>query len=138
MRLIKTTPAFPVRDIGMALDFYTSKLGFGCQYEDQGFAVLSRDGVELHLWASSDTSWRWRSLFLFLKPIRSGAESFLAGTHSCRIKVEQIEALYQELKEKRILYNAHTIIEKKAWGTLEFPVLDLHGNLITFYQTDPA
>lgn len=96
--------------------------------------VLRLDEMELHLWASDDKSWKWRSLFLFLKPILSGAESFLAGTHSCRIEVKGIEGLFGELKPREILYKTSTSIEQTEWGTKEFPTLDLHGNLLTFYE----
>ena len=134
MKLRKTIPAFPVHHIAKAVNFYTEKFGFDCPYQNTGFAILKRNDLELHLWASNDRHWKWTSIFLFLRPIRSGAESFLAGTHSCRIEVEGIDKLYDELKPRGVLYNDQIRVEKKEWGTREFPTLDLHGNLLTFFE----
>lgn len=134
MKMIKSIAALPVRHIDSATAFYEERFGFICGYRDSGFAKLIRDEVEIHLWASCDNSWKWRSLLLFVKPVWSGAESFLAGTHSCRIEVDNIEELYTELKTSGVLYNRHTEITTTGWGTKEFPTLDLHRNLLTFFQ----
>jgi catechol 2,3-dioxygenase-like lactoylglutathione lyase family enzyme len=134
IQLIKTIPAFPVRDIEKAVTFYKARFGFDCRYKEATFAILIRDGIELHLWASCNYSWKWKSIFLFLKPISSGAESFLAGTHSCRIEVKGIDELYKELKEKEVLHNKKNEIESTYYGTTEFATLDLYGNLLTFYE----
>lgn len=134
MKLLKTIPAFPVHHTAKAVKFYVENFGFSCSHQDTGFAILKRDDLELQLWAARDRHWKVRSIFLFLKPILSGAESFLAGTHSCRIEVEEIDRLYEELKQRKVLYSIQTRVEKKEWGTREFPTLDLHGNLLTFYE----
>lgn len=134
IELIKTTPAFPVREIDKAVQFYKDKFGFNCRHKENTFAILVRDNIELHLWASCNYSWKWKSIFLFLKPISSGAESFLAGTHSCRIEVKGVEELYKELKEKEVLHNEKTEIESTYYGTREFAALDLYGNLLSFYE----
>lgn len=133
--MIKIIPALPVIKIQKAVDFYQDKLGFHCVHKAEDFAILQRDKVELHLWAAFDKSWKWRSIFLFLRPIWSGAESFLAGTHSCRIEVEAIDQLYREYKNSGVLYhNTKTVIEETPWGSREFAVLDLHRNLLTFTE----
>ena len=134
IELIKATPAFPVREIDKAVQFYKDKFGFNCRHKEDTFAILVRDNIELHLWASCNYSWKWKSIFLFLKPISSGAESFLAGTHSCRIEVKGVEELYKELKEKEVLHNEKTEIESTYYGTREFAALDLYGNLLSFYE----
>lgn len=134
MKMIKTIPALPVHNIEKATKFYISKFGFTCQFKNTEFAKLIRDEVEIHLWSSCDNSWRFRSIFLFFRPVWSGAESFLAGTHSCRIEINDIGELYKELKQTGVLYNSKTVVEKTDWGTREFPTLDLHRNLLTFYE----
>lgn len=131
--MIKAIPYLPVNDLKKAILFYETKLGFTCAYsDDQGFARLVRDEVELHLWVASDQSWKET---FFRKPVVSGAESFIAGTASVRIEVEDIEEIYIEYKNSAVLYSENTIIEEKPWNTLEFPILDLSGNLITLYET---
>ncbi|MFD1258690.1 VOC family protein [Mucilaginibacter terrae] len=134
MKMTSSISALPVINIDRAVTFYEEKLGFKCSYHDRGFAKLLRDKVELHLWASCDNSWRWRSLLLFIRPIWTGAETFLAGTASCRIEVEQIDELYTVYKQHGVLHNSKTVVTKTDWGTHEFAALDLHGNLLTFFE----
>jgi hypothetical protein len=133
-KLISTIPAFPVKLIDKAVDFYETRFGFNCRHKEKYFAILHRGDIELHLWASCDNSWKWSSILLFAKPIWTGAESFLAGTHSCRIQVKGIDELFEELKATNVLHSRKTVIEKTYYGTREFPTLDLHGNLLTFYE----
>ena len=63
-------------------------MGFSVPYHDD-FAKLIRDEVEIHLWADSDETWLTRGILSTL-PVCSGAESFLAGTASCRIEVQGV------------------------------------------------
>ena len=83
----KTTPALPVQNIDEAAAFYQQRLGFEVRHVDDGFAELVRDDAEVHLWAANDRSWAERDE-LAQSPVCSGAESFLAGTASCRIEVD--------------------------------------------------
>jgi catechol 2,3-dioxygenase-like lactoylglutathione lyase family enzyme len=133
IRLEQTIPALPVRDSRAAVDFYREKLGFEAVHQDDGFAVLRRDQAVVHLWQSGDESWRERDSLE--RPIRSGAESFLAGTASCRIRVEGVDELYDELSKAGVL---HGVSEGGAndtnFGTREFATLDLDGNLIEFFR----
>lgn len=134
MKMIKAIPALPVNNIDKAVRFYQDRLGFNSPYKDEGFAKLIRDDVEVHLWAACDRGWKLRSIFLFAKPVSSGAESFLAGTASCRIEVEKIDDLFIAYKQQGVLYSPATMVEETPWGTREFPALDLHRNLLTFYE----
>lgn len=137
MKMIKTVPALPVQNIEKACRFYQARLGFADRHQDEGFARLVRDEAEIHLWAAYDNGWKVRSILLFARPVWSGAESFLAGTASCRIKVEQIDDLFAEYKRQGVLYSPTTVVEETPWGTREFPALDLHRNLLTFYEPIP-
>ena len=129
MALKASVPAFPVADIEQAAAFYQSKLSFSLAYQEEDFAIVSRDAVELHLWRCGDTSWkkRWRD-----RPIISGAESFLKGTASCRMACDEIEELSAACREAKIVH-PNGKLSIKPWGTIEFAVLDLDGNLITFF-----
>ncbi len=134
MKMKKTIPALPVQNIKISMDFYTTKLGFAVRHHDGGFAIVVRDEVEIHLWRSGDESWKTKGALLAVDPINSGAESFLAGTASCRIEVQDIDELFKEYKKQGVIYNADTIVEEQPWGSREFPALDHHGNLLTFYE----
>jgi len=137
MRLGQTIPALPVRDMPAAVRCYRDKFGFTVLHEDTGFAVLLRDEAEIHLWESSDRSWEDRDATAH--PVCSGAESFLAGTASCRIQVDDVDALYAELKAAGVLHKvSRDSLQDTDFGTREFATLDLDGNLISFFhRADP-
>lgn len=130
----KTIPALPVENMKKACEYYNNRLGFKIRHQEETFAIAVRDEVEIHLWQSCDKSWKWRSVFLFLKPIWSGAESYIAGTASCRVAVECIEELYEEYQKQVVLHGSNTKIEEQHWGHKEFPAIDLDGNLLIFYE----
>jgi hypothetical protein len=56
---------------------------------------------------------------LGIKPVRTGAESFIAGTASCRIEVRGIEELFEEYKKQGVLHSPETKIEEQYWGHKE-------------------
>ncbi len=119
-----------MQSIAKSAAFYRDQLGFTVHVEEEGFAILRHGPVDIHLWASNDESWRKRD---GASPIVSGAESFIAGTASCRIGVEGVDELYSEFEPRGVMHpNGH--IEDTEWGTREFGVLDLEGNLITFFE----
>jgi catechol 2,3-dioxygenase-like lactoylglutathione lyase family enzyme len=132
-RLGRTIPALPARDVAEAVGFYRERLGFEAVHRDGGFAVLRRDEAVVHLWQADDTSWRDRPIG---EPqVCSGAESFLAGTASCRIEVEGVDELYDELRASDVLHPvSREGVTDTDFGTREFATLDRDGNLITFYR----
>lgn len=136
MKMKKTLPALAVKDIQQSMNFYTTKLGFTVRHHDDGFAIVVRGEVEIHLWKSGDESWKTKGASLTANPICSGAESFLAGIASCRIEVQGIDELFEEYKKQGVIYNPDTIVESQPWGDREFPVLDHHRNLLTFYEVN--
>ena len=101
-------------------------------HEDGGFAIVVRDDAEIHLWGASDEGWRGRG-DVATRPVCSGAESFIAGTASCRVAVEGVDELYAELRASDVLHSPSTVVEDTDYGTREFPALDCDGNLISFY-----
>ena len=132
-RLTQTIPALPVRDATAAVAFYRDRLGFDVLHHDGGFAVLCRDEAMLHLWESGDEAWRGRA-DLDEEPVRSGAESFIAGTASCRIMTEGVDELFEELRTADVLHPVSNHgVEDTGFGTREFAALDLDGNLVTFF-----
>jgi hypothetical protein len=119
-----------VKDIGLSAEFYRDNLEFTVAHQDGSFAIIIRDAVEVHLWAADDDSWRARSNS---GPVVSGAESFIAGTASCRLRVEGIDELYARMRSLGIVHpNAQ--LGATSWGTREFGVLDLDNNLVTLFE----
>ena len=131
--LSQTIPALPVRDAARAVAFYRDRLGFDVVHQDAGFAVMSRDDAVLHLWEASDESWRDRDLLE--RPVSSGAETFIAGTASCRILVDGVDDLFGEIGRGDVLHPvSREGVTTTDFGTREFATLDLDGNLVTFFE----
>jgi catechol 2,3-dioxygenase-like lactoylglutathione lyase family enzyme len=129
----QTIPALPVREAAAAVDFYRDRFGFDVLHHDGGFAVMARDEAVLHLWEAGDESWRERDSLE--RPVRSGAESFIAGTASCRVVVDGVDELYEELRRSDVLHPvSKTGLDDTDFGTREFATCDLDGNLVTFFQ----
>jgi catechol 2,3-dioxygenase-like lactoylglutathione lyase family enzyme len=140
MSLTSAVPALPVRDVAKAVSFYCSRLGFAQVHVELTFAVLRLDGVELHLWQADDASWSGRA-DLAERPVRSGAESFLAGTASCRLQVgtpEELEERFRQCADSEAL---HPVSkggpESTTFGVRQFHVLDRDGNLVTYFVRLP-
>jgi catechol 2,3-dioxygenase-like lactoylglutathione lyase family enzyme len=130
----RTIPALPVRDVRAAVAHYGARFGFDAQHVTDDFAVIGRDDAQLHLWGATDEAWQTRA-DPGERPIRSGAESFLAGTASCRIEVEDVDVLYAELETAGVLHPTVTDgVITTDFGTREFATLDLDGNLVSFYR----
>jgi catechol 2,3-dioxygenase-like lactoylglutathione lyase family enzyme len=131
--LSQTIPALPVRSAAAAVAFYRERLGFDVLHHDGGFAVVARDDAVVHLWEAGDESWRERDSFD--RPVCSGAESFIAGTASCRIRVEGVDDLYDELKATGVLHRISLDgVENTDFGTREFATVDFDNNLVTFFE----
>jgi catechol 2,3-dioxygenase-like lactoylglutathione lyase family enzyme len=134
MRLDQTIPAMPVRDMSEAVDFYRHRLGFSVRHHADDYGVLARDDAEIHLWAASDETWRERN-DLRERPLCSGAESFLAGSASCRIRVDDVSALYDECRQAGVLHQVSVDgVADTDYGTQEFSTLDQDGNLVSFFR----
>jgi catechol 2,3-dioxygenase-like lactoylglutathione lyase family enzyme len=131
--LTQTIPALAVQDAAAAVGFYRDRFGFEALHHDGGFAVMARDGAVVHLWEANDESWRERESLD--RPVQSGAESFIAGTASCRIRVEGVDELYDELSARDVLHQASKEgVDATDFGTREFATVDCDGNLVTFFE----
>lgn len=129
----RTIPALPARSVAASVDFYRDRFGFEIVHHDSGFAVLRRDDSVLHLWEASDEDWRER--LDPARPVSSGAESFIAGTASCRIEVEGVDELYEELRGRDVLHpTSREGVSSTDFGTREFATLDPDGNLVAFFE----
>jgi catechol 2,3-dioxygenase-like lactoylglutathione lyase family enzyme len=130
VKMLHAVPALPVSEITRSVEFFRDQLGFRAVHEEDGFAIVARDTVEVHLWRASDERWRSRG---GLPPVVSGAESFLAGTASCRIGVEGIDEYHRIIQPLGVLHPLAPLTDQ-WYGTREFSVLDPDNNLITFFE----
>ncbi len=102
-------PRFVVQDMEQALAFY-GQLGFATTYQDEGFAIVGRDGIDLHLNASPEPA---------------------KGHSVCWIGVTNIEALYQQYLPTNAV---QAPLEAKSWGLKEFFICDPFRNIILFAE----
>lgn len=133
MRMLNAIPALPVKDVKRSASFYETKLGFTLAHHEGGFAILLRDAVQIHLWAASEENWRDRQ---GSSPVVSGAESFIAGTASCRVGVEGIDVLHHVIEPFGILH-PNAPLRNTPWGTREFTIVDPDNNAIAFFERVP-
>jgi catechol 2,3-dioxygenase-like lactoylglutathione lyase family enzyme len=132
--LTQTIPAMPVRDMPTAVVFYRDRLGFEVLHHDGGFAVMCRDEAVVHLWESSDETWRRRA-DVAESPVSTGAESFIAGTASFRVQVTGVDELYAQMTAADVLHPVSKDgVDDTDFGTREFATLDHDGNLVTFFE----
>lgn len=126
----KAIPCLQVLDIPSSIEFYEVKLGFDCLYQNEWFARLSINEVELHLWAAQhgsgkDTRYNDRRL--------RECEGTIPDAY-CRIHVSDLHALYKAYQVTGAIKAAATKIARQPWGQNDFTVLDLCGNAIVFYE----
>jgi hypothetical protein len=99
--------------------FFVEKLGFeiGAKYPEYKFLIVRRGNAEIHFWQAPDEI----------------AARRIAEDSSCYIRVENIEPLYEELKQRgaRFRYG----LEQKPWGMNEMQVDDPFGNAIRFGES---
>ncbi|HZS77847.1 MAG TPA: VOC family protein [Ktedonobacteraceae bacterium] len=110
---VSIAPRFVCQDMEQALAFY-GRLGFQTTYRDETFAIVSRDGIDLHLNYSPDPP---------------------KGRSVCWIGVTNIEELYQQYLPTHAVQSP---LEARPWGLKEFFVCDPFRNLLLFAERIPA
>ncbi len=114
-RLTAAIPLLAVADIARGVGFY-QRIGFRSVFVADDYAVLARDDVSLHLWRCVDR--------------------VVADNTACRMRVEGIDALYEECHAAGALHPDGDL-RRTAWNTREFTVLDPQGGAITFAEALP-
>jgi catechol 2,3-dioxygenase-like lactoylglutathione lyase family enzyme len=120
-------PVLASPDVPVSVQFY-SRLGFNLLFQDDSsdpkYAVVRRDGVELHIqWGGPD---QWAH------PIDRPAYRFL---------VDDVDAIYQEFVQSGSIRAQTTHGSPWAapsdtpWGTREFHLHDPGKNSLQFYRT---
>jgi catechol 2,3-dioxygenase-like lactoylglutathione lyase family enzyme len=119
--LSKLTPMIPAgKDMQATVAFYVDKLGFEVTFQSNDMVIIQRSDIEIML-ANSD-------------------DPHTASQTSFRVQVSDVDGLYAEYHAQAIApfhVNEGTglgTVKTMPWGTREFPVRDLAGVCITFYQ----
>jgi catechol 2,3-dioxygenase-like lactoylglutathione lyase family enzyme len=107
-----TTPVLPALSIQKTLAFYQAALNFSIIHQTSDYGIIGRDTVQLHFWHCHDRT--------------------ICEASGCRIEIAGIDELYATLEPDLIHTNAG--LDNKPWGTREFGMVDISGNLITFVE----
>ena len=118
-RLGRTIPALPVSDVAAAVQHYVERFGFEALHQEAAFAVIERDDAQIHLWLADGSA--------------AGAEAYLARSASCRIEVDDVDALFEELRPVLHAVSQTHGVKDTHFGTREFATVDRDGNLIEFF-----
>ncbi|MEN0054722.1 MAG: hypothetical protein AAGC65_13695 [Mucilaginibacter sp.] len=116
MSLLKIIPKVIYDDISIGMQFFKA-LGFESKYEEEGFAILGRDGITIQIVASE--------------------EGFAIDDRpEFRIDTDDIEAIYNEIKANHpeVLHPNLKVIKQQPWGLKEFAVRDATSVCIVFQQ----
>ena len=107
-----TIPVLASLDLSESIAFYMDRLGFALlsQYDD--YAIVARDGAEIHFWSCSDR--------------------IISEQTSCYIRVSNVQHLFEEFAEQGVALNPPSI---RPWGMKELYLIDPHGNLLKFGET---
>ena len=107
-----TVPVLASLDLSQSVAFYTTRLGFTklSQYDD--YAIVVRDGAEIHFWLCRDRA--------------------IAENTSCYIRVADTERLFTEFAENGVTVEPPLV---RPWGMKELYVIDPHGNLLKFGES---
>jgi catechol 2,3-dioxygenase-like lactoylglutathione lyase family enzyme len=119
-------PVLMSRDVAASIRFY-QRLGFSVAFQDRAldprYAVIARDGVELHLQWQGEPQWAY--------PIDRPTYRFV---------VQDVDAFHAEVRNAGALPELTTgqspwqAPGDTPWGTREFHLRDPDGNGLQFYR----
>lgn len=112
-KLSRIAPELPAADLRASAAYYVERLGFSLAVEMQGYAIVERDGVAIHLFDDA------------------GRKHTPAGVHLFTADLDELFAEF-EVRGAKIAQP----IERKPWGNREFRVKDDFGNELKF--TEPS
>lgn len=111
-------PKLPMRNKEETKTYYLNRLGF-IELSDYGdYLILKKEQVEIHFFE-----------FKELNPSVNYGQVY--------IRSNAIDNLYQSLLRRKIPIHPNGTLEIKAWGQMEFSLLDPDNNLLTFGQESP-
>lgn len=125
-KLTKAIPSFVVADVVKTAEYYRDSLGFeilGYFWEDPPvFAIVGRDGVEFHFGKIDEG-----------QEMKVNTDLRRGIGHDAYVFVNDIQALFEELKEKNV-----DIVEgpiQRVYGCIEVVVSDCNGFQLIFAQS---
>lgn len=114
--MLEAIPRLPVSNIQASCAFYKEKLGFEVIYSEEGYARLTCDKIELHLFKWTETN---------------GITELVA--ESCRIRVRGVNEFYKQCEALNLVH-PNGALTQQPWGETDFTIIDLDNNAIDFYE----
>ncbi|WP_224489314.1 glyoxalase superfamily protein [Robertkochia flava] len=119
LNLKEIHPVLPVKDVKLALNFYTKQLGFELCFMDSenapGYAGVRKEGAEIHLQWHHSSEWV------------DGIDR-----PQLRILCADPDILFRAWRH--LVGNEEAGLRDTPWGTREFGVYDPDGNGLIFYR----
>jgi len=111
-------PKLPMRNKTITREFYINQLGFRefGSADFEGYLMVQKDAIQLHFFE-----------FMELDPKENYSQVY--------IRTDNIDNFYQSLLDNKTPIHPNGLLEIKAWGQMEFSVLDPNHNLLTFGQS---
>lgn len=111
-------PKLPMRDKKTTLMFYQNNLGFERAdiHDYDGYLMLKKDKIELHFF-------EYKNLNI--------DENY----GQVYIRTNNIKDMYASLLDNKVPIHPNGALQTKPWGQIEFSILDIDNNLITFGET---
>ena len=104
-------PRIAVGSAEQTRDFY-ERIGFACTHQEEGFMIVERDGLQLHLHPSNEPTTRHGAFW---------------------IRVSHIEALYQEYVAANVITSSK--VKAQPWGFKQFHICDPLRNIFIFAES---
>lgn len=122
MNHFELSPAIPQLasgNIDETESFFHQFLGFetAAKMIENKFLIVKRGPVEIHFWEAADRE----------------AAMNIATQSSCYIRVKNITALFEELKERKTKFRYE--LQKMPWDMYEMQIDDPFGNAIRFGES---
>lgn len=114
--LTEISPKLPMRDKNVTKEFYVNTLGFKELGDYEGYLMVRKDNIEIHFFE-----------FKELDPKENYGQVY--------IRTDNIDDFYQTLIDSKVNIHPNAPLETKAWGQIEFSILDPDTNLLTFGQS---
>ncbi len=123
-KLRNSTPVFLVGNIEPTMEWY-KRLGFRSEYYPPGFAILSRDEIQIFLQQQPG----------YIAPDDPGRRERHAW--DIYILTDDVRTLYEEYSASPGVKISRRLC-RQDYGMMEFDVMDLNGHRLVFAQPIPA
>lgn len=114
--MLRLIPKIFYNEMAEGLDLFVDGLGFTVLYQDDGLAVVGRDGAKAYVVVSPECA--------------------ALDRPEIAIETDTIDDLYAEISARRpdLLHPNSRVVTKKPWGAREFAVLDKTTVCVVFRQ----